>query len=125
MLSSFPRRPERCFSITSANSGWSCSWIRGTRAITSLHLETGGLHDRRPARELLGNELSRRVRAGVEDRLEAGSNQDALKLGVRHGPARRLRDLVDDGLRHPGGSEKPVEVAGDHAGKTGFDRSRN
>src|SRR5262245_14880729 len=105
MLSSLPRRPERYFSITSANSGRSCSWIRGTRAITSLHFETGGLHDRRPARELLGDELPRRVRAGVEDRFEAGRDQDALKLDVRHDPARRLRGLIDDRLRHPGGSE--------------------
>src|SRR5215468_7373647 len=122
MLSSLPRRPARYFSITSANSGWSCSWIRGTRAIASLHLETGGLHDRRPARELLGDELPRRVRAGVEDRLEAGRDQDALELGVRHDPARRLCDLIDDRLRHAGRSKKSVEVAGDHAGKAGFDR---
>src|SRR5215510_14934777 len=120
MLSSLPRRPARYFSITSANSGWSCSWIRGTRAITSLHLESGGLHDRRPARQLLGDELPRRVRAGAEDRLEAGRDQDALKLGVRHDLARRLRDLIDDRLWHPGGSEQPIEVAGDHAGETGF-----
>src|SRR5262249_7713392 len=72
MLISFPGRPARNFSITSANSGWSCSWIRGTRAMNylSLHFKTGRLHDRRPARKLLADELPRRVRSRVEDRLE-------------------------------------------------------
>src|SRR5262249_21010798 len=125
MLISLPRRPARYFSMTSANSGWSCSWISGTRAITSLHLETGRLHDRCPARELLANELPRRVRPRIKDRLESRGDQDALNLGVRHQVARRLADLIDDCLCHAGGSEQAVEVAGDHAGKTGFDRGRN
>ena len=36
----------------------------------SLHLEAGRLHDRRPARKLLADELPRRIGARVEDRLE-------------------------------------------------------
>ena len=36
-----------------------------------------------------------------------------------------LSDLIDDRLRHAGGREQPVEVAGDHAGKAGFDRGRD
>src|SRR5262245_8316969 len=103
MLISLPRRPARYFSITSATSGWSCSWISGTLSISSLHLEAGSLHDRCPARHFRGDELPRRIRTGVEDRLEAGSDQDALELGVRHDPAGRLSDLIDDGLRHAGG----------------------
>src|ERR1700716_1006732 len=124
MLISLPRRPERYVSITSANSGWSCSWIRGTRAMDSslgfslvglakspsvmlisgrglaqfcprgrtrrrahgtqerafahptvprlLHLEARRLHDRHPARQFLGDELSRRLRARIQDWLQRG-----------------------------------------------------
>src|SRR5262249_6049832 len=88
MLISFPRRPARNFSIMSANSGWSCSWIRGTRAMDylSLHFEAGRLHDRRPARKLLADELPRRVGSRIEDRLETGRHQDALNVRIRHGP---------------------------------------
>src|SRR6266478_6591228 len=124
MLISLPRRPARNFSIISANSGWSCSWIRGTRAMgyLSLHLEAGRLHDRRPARKLLADELPRRVGVRVEDRLEAGRHQDALNVRIRHDMARGLGDAVDDRLGHAGGSEEPVEIAGDHAWQSRFDR---
>src|SRR5262249_59620263 len=113
MLLSFPRRPARNFSIMSANSGWSCSWIRGTRAMDylSLHFEAGRLHDRRPARKLLADELPRRVRSRVEDRLEAGRHQDALNVRIRHDLARGLGDAVDDRLGYAGGGQKAPWVA--------------
>src|SRR5262249_894562 len=148
MLISFPRRPARNFSIISANSGWSCSWIRGTRAMGILlfhkgrgpreyaalgclgrvslpPLEAGRLHDRRPARKLLADELPRRVGVRVEDRLEAGRHQDALNVRIRHDLARGLGDAVDDRLGHAGGSEEPVEIAGDHARPPPLDRGWN
>src|SRR5262245_8901515 len=127
MLMSFPRRPARNFSIMPANSGWSCSWIKGTRAMDylSLHFEAGRLHDWRPARKLLADELPRRVGSRVEDRLEAGCHQDALNVRIRRDMARGLGDVVDDRLGHAGGSKEPVEIAGDHPRQSGFDRGRN
>src|SRR5258708_8388500 len=96
MLISLPRRPARNFSIISANSGWSCSWIRGTRAMgyLSLHLEAGRLHDRRPARKLLADELPRRIGAPGEDRLEPWRHQNVLYVRIRHDPAWNLGDAA-------------------------------
>src|ERR1700746_1494584 len=127
MLISFPRRPARNFSIISANSGWSCSWIRGTRAMDylSLHFEAGRLHDRRPARKLLADELPRRTGARVEDRLAPRRPQEALNVRVRHDRACDLGDAVDGRLGDAGGSEETVEIAGDHPRQSGFDRGRN
>src|SRR4029450_13672343 len=124
MLISFPRRPARNFSIMSANSGWSCSWTRGTRAMDylSLHFEAGRLHDRRPARKLLADELPRRVGSRIEDRLEARRHQDALNVRIRHDLARGLGDAVDDRLGHAGGGGEAVEVCGGQARQAGVER---
>src|SRR5262245_36566362 len=146
MLISFPRRPARNRSIISASSGWSCSRMRGTRAMDtfarpgvvlaiqrlsrttagmSLHLEAGRLHNWRPASKLLANELACRLGARVEDRLEAGRHQDALNIRIRHDLPGSLGDPLNDRLRHAGRSEQPVEIAGDHAWQSGLDRGRN
>src|SRR6266508_1024410 len=106
MLSSLPRRPALNFRIRSANSGWSCSWIRGTRAIGCLlHLESCRLHDRGPALELRGDELPRRVRTRIEDRPSAGRHPELLQFLIRHDLARGVEDLLDDRMQHPGRSE--------------------
>src|SRR5258708_36802015 len=113
MLISLPRRPALNFSIISANSGWSCSWIRGTRAMgyLSLHLEAGRLHDRRPARKLLADELPRRIGPRVEDRLEPSRHQNVLHARARHDRALDLGDAVVGRLGDAGGGEGDARVA--------------
>src|SRR2546430_16856430 len=122
MLISLPRRPARNFSIISANSGWSCSWIRGTRAMDylSLHLEAGRLHDRRPARKLLADELPRRIGARVEDRLGPWRHQNALNVRVRHDCACELGDAVDGRLGVAGGGRGAGESVLAHSPVSGL-----
>ncbi len=73
---------------------------------------------------LLGDEGARLLGTGIEHRLEARRDQDLLELRVRHDLAGGVGDLVDDRLRHAGGREQAVEIAGHHAGQAGFDRGR-
>src|SRR5262249_43425895 len=98
MLISRPRRPARYFSIASASSGWSCSWIRGTRAMRGILLD---LRRRLHHGAQLGRDPGHDAEPGVEGSARlvdqhAGPVDGGIAARSRGGEQRRLARNIDD-----------------------------